>query len=88
MITAILVLASIVNLICYIYVLICMFSEGRIIGGIVGLLCCQLWVFIWGWALWSNENKHLVMGIWTISILLGLALEGTTGTMSSRIEGY
>lgn len=65
-ISAGLVAVGIVNLICWIYVLVQMFQEEGILHGILGFIC-GLYAFIWGWGKadelrlrgWDDRLVHL-----------------------------
>ena len=40
---------GVISFACFIIVLVQMFIAGDILEAIFGLICCQLYVYIWGW---------------------------------------
>ena len=74
-----LVLTGIVSLICMIYVAIQMASEGKLVLAIFGALCCQIIIFVWGWAFWQHPHKMIVMPIWTVCVLIGVVVQLVAG---------
>lgn len=68
------------HLVCYIIVIVNMFAqEESLLHGLFALLCCQLYAFLWGWINWNSNKKVLVMGLWTLAVLLSIALPSATG---------
>ena len=67
------IIASIANLICFFIVLINMFMAGDVGEALFGLICCNIYVYIWGWTKWEAGAKGTVMLIWTASIVGYLA---------------
>jgi len=70
--TIIVWLATIASLICWIMVLIKMFSEGAL-KGILGIIC-GLYAFIWGWMNAGKYNLRNIMLVWTLAILVSVAM--------------
>lgn len=66
-------LASIVCLVCWIMVLIKMFPAEGPLKGILAIIC-GLYAFIWGWMNASRFNLRNIMLIWTIAILVAVAM--------------
>jgi tetratricopeptide (TPR) repeat protein len=66
-------------LIIFIIVLIKQFKHGGVLQGIIGIITCGLWTFIWGWI----KNKSLaitkIMILWTIIQLTPIVLIGVFG---------
>lgn len=63
------------GLVCFVLVLIKQFQLGSVVHGIIGIVTCGLWTFIWGWL---NSGKHglkNVMLIWTALVLLGIVIQ-------------
>jgi hypothetical protein len=66
-------LASLVSLVCWIFVLIKMFPAKGPLHGILGIICV-LYAFIWGWQNSGKyENMRNVMIAWTIAIVISAA---------------
>jgi hypothetical protein len=64
-------LGGLASLICWIMVLVKMFkTQESPLMGIIGIVTCGLWAFIWGW---MNAGKYAIkniMLIWTVAIIL------------------
>ncbi|MEM7029924.1 MAG: hypothetical protein AAF629_10200 [Chloroflexota bacterium] len=94
---AVLVLFSILTifrltaLVCFIVILVNMFQKESVIHGLIGLLCCQFYVFIWGWL---NSATNTIFGaamLWTVAvgleILMIVAIAFIDPEMSSSLWG-
>jgi hypothetical protein len=73
------------SLVCWIMVLIKQFQVGSVIHGIVGIVTCGLWTFIWGWINAGKHNLRNLMLIWTVLVVLVLLLQGAG--MASMLGG-
>ena len=73
LITIILLLVALVNIGCFIYVLIKLFSEEGVLLGILGLIC-SLYTFIWGWTKANELGIRNVMIVWSLCIVFGLII--------------
>ena len=62
-------IASLGYLICLIIVLIKQFQNGGVVHGIIGIITCGLWTFIWGWMNSGKLNLRHIMLIWTLLII-------------------
>jgi uncharacterized membrane protein len=60
--------------ICFIMVLIKQFQNAGAVHGIIGIITCSVWTFIWGWMNASNLNIKNIMMIWTLLIVVCLAI--------------
>ena len=67
------------SLVCFIIVLIKQFQIGGAIHGIIGIVTCGIWTFIWGWMNASSLNIKNIMLIWTVLILAGLVIRFALG---------
>ena len=79
------ILASLVglgSLVCFVMVLIKQFQTAGPLHGIIGLVTCGIWTFIWGWMKAATLNLRNIMLIWTVLIVLGIVLNGM-GAMSA-----
>jgi hypothetical protein len=77
-----LILLWIVNLaafICFIMVLIKQFQTAGPIHGIIGIITCGIWTFIWGWMNAAKLNIKNIMLIWTVLILICIVLQFAFG---------
>jgi len=66
-------------LICAIIVLIKQFQTAGPIHGIIGIVTCFIWTFIWGWMNASNLNIRNIMLIWTVLAVIGVVLRFALG---------
>ena len=66
--------------ICFIIVLIKQFQDGGIVHGIIGIVTCGIWTFIWGWMNSSRLNIRNLMlawtGLWLVAIVLNVMSGG------------
>ncbi len=69
-----LALTSLVNLVCLIVVFIKMLADGGLMKALFGLLCCQIYVFFWGWTELEGGLRKKVMIPWTVAILAQIVI--------------
>ena len=72
-------LIGLASFICFIMVLIKQFQNGGIVHGIIGIITCGIWTFIWGWMNANNLNIRNLMLAWTVLILIGLVINFAFG---------
>ncbi len=77
--TAIYALASLGSLVCFIMVLIQLFKAKGAGHGILGILSCGIYPFIWGWMNAKKLALNQIMLIW--SVCMGLSM--VTGMFAS-----
>ena len=70
---------SLVSLVVFIIVLIKQFKHGGALQGIIGIITCGLWTFIWGWIKHKSLAMTKLMVIWTVIQLTPLILVGVFG---------
>jgi Flp pilus assembly protein TadD len=70
---------SLIGFIIFIIVLIKQFKHGGALQGIIGIITCGLWTFIWGWIKHKSLALTKIMIIWTIIQLTPLVLLGVFG---------
>ena len=83
------ILASLValgSLVCFVMVLIKQFQTAGPLHGIIGLITCGIWTFIWGWINSSRLGFRNIMMIWTLLIVVQLVLNFAFGV--AMIPGY
>jgi len=82
-------IVSIGCLICWIIVLIKQFQDAGVVHGIIGIITCGIWTFIWGWMNASRLNIRNIMMIWTVLILISQVLRFAfgAGTMVTMPTG-
>ncbi len=83
----ILMLIQLAAFVCFILVLIKQFQNAGPIHGIIGIITCGIWTFIWGWMNATNLNIRNIMLIWTLLIVLCLVLQFAFG-VSFMPAGY
>ncbi len=72
-------IASLGYLICLIIVLIKQFQNGGVVHGIIGIITCGLWTFIWGWMNSGKLNLRNIMLIWTLLLIICIVLNVMNG---------
>jgi len=70
---------SLISFIIFIVVLIKQFKHGGVLQGIIGIITCGLWTFIWGWIKHKSLAMSKIMILWTIIQLTPIALVGVFG---------
>jgi hypothetical protein len=65
---------SLVWLILLIIVLIKQFQNAGVVHGIIGIVTCGIWTFIWGWMNSGKLNLRNIMLIWTLVIIVCIIL--------------
>jgi len=66
--------AQLVSLVIFIVVLIKMFKNDSALKGILGILTCGLFTYIWGWIKHKQLALTKLMILWTITIIVPFAL--------------
>jgi len=61
-------------LICFIIVLIKQFQNAGVVHGIIGIVTCSIWTFIWGWMNATKLNIKNIMIIWTLIVVVCIVL--------------
>jgi hypothetical protein len=74
MLSILALVCSIASFVCFIIVLIKQFQQGGVVHGIIGIVTCGIWTFIWGWINASRVNIKNIMMIWTLLIVVGIVL--------------
>lgn len=67
------------SLICFIMVLIKQFQTAGAVHGIIGIITCGIWTFIWGWMNANQLNIKNIMLIWTLLIIVNIVLNFAFG---------
>jgi hypothetical protein len=70
------------SLVCLIYVLVKQFQNGGAVHGIIGIVTCGIWTFIWGWINSSKVGIKNIMLIWTGLAVLSIVLTIAGGGFS------
>jgi len=79
MLSILALVCSLVCFICFIIVLIKQFQDGGVLHGIIGIITCGIWTFIWGWMNASRLNIKNIMMIWTVLIVIYIILGAMGG---------
>ncbi|QTN33166.1 hypothetical protein HZ994_12865 [Akkermansiaceae bacterium] len=83
---ALLAVAVIGAIVCWIMVLIKMFQNEKPLIGILGILC-SLWAFIWGWMKTGTLGTKKIMMIWSACIVLAIVGQVMSGIgVAAQIE--
>jgi len=75
-------IAGLGSLICFIIILIKQFQEGGVLHGIIGIITCGIWTFIWGWMNSGRLNIRNLMLIWTLLWVVAIILNTMSGALS------
>jgi hypothetical protein len=68
-------LLSLGSLVCFVIVLIKQFQTAGPLHGIIGLITCGIWTFIWGWMRASTlPGLKNIMMIWTLLAVVAIVL--------------
>ena len=78
-------LASLAAFICFIIVLIKQFQNGGVVHGIIGIITCTIWTFIWGWMNATKLNIKTIMMVWTLLIIVAIIITVMGGGFSYSI---
>ena len=70
---------SLISLIIFVIVLIKQFKHGGALQGIIGIITCGLWTFVWGWIKHKGLAITKIMIVWTIIQVTPLVLIGVFG---------
>jgi hypothetical protein len=74
MLSILAMIVSLASLICFIMVVIKQFQNGGVVHGIIGIITCGIWTFIWGWMNAGRLNIRNLMMIWTLLIVVCIIL--------------
>jgi hypothetical protein len=68
-------IAGLGSFVCFVIVLIKLFQEKGVLHGILGIITCGIYPFIWGWINAGRLNVQTIMMVWTacwvVSFLFG-----------------
>jgi len=70
-----LLLVELAAFVCFIMVLIKQFQTAGAVHGIIGIITCGIWTFIWGWMNATSLNIKNIMMIWTLLIVICIAFQ-------------
>lgn len=76
-------LVGLVALVMFIMVLIKQFQTAGPVHGIIGIVTCGIWTFIWGWMNAGTLNIRNLMLIWTLCIVVNIVLTIAFGGMAA-----
>jgi hypothetical protein len=74
-------LLSLLSFICFIVVLIKQFQNAGIVHGIIGIITCGIWTFIWGWINAGKVGIRNIMMIWTLLIVVCIIINVMFGSI-------
>lgn len=67
-------LIGLASFICFVLVLIKQFQNAGPVHGIIGIITCGIWTFIWGWMNATKLNIKNIMLAWTLLIIVGIII--------------
>ena len=74
-----LLLVELAAIVCFIMVLIKQFQTAGAVHGIIGIITCSIWTFIWGWMNATTLNIKNIMMIWTLLIVICIVFQFVFG---------
>lgn len=84
MLSILALVCTVASFICFIIVLIKQFQDAGAVHGIIGIITCGIWTFIWGWMNAGRLNIKNIMMIWTLLLVVGIILNVLGGGFSYR----
>ena len=60
--------------VCFVLVLIKQFQREGPVQGIMGIVTCGIWTFIWGWLNARLENINGLMSLWSFLVIIEIIL--------------
>jgi hypothetical protein len=78
---------GLISFVIFIMVLIRQFKDAGAMHGIIGIVTCGIWTFIWGWMNATRLNIKNLMLIWTGLIVLNIILQVVGGGMMAASQG-
>ena len=69
-----LLFVALVSFLCFVLVLVKQFQNSGLVHGIVGILTCGIWTFIWGWINSGRYDFRALMLVWTTLIVVHFVL--------------
>ena len=61
-------------LICFILVLVKQFKNASAIHGVIGIITCGIWTFVWGWINAGRDGFRPLMLVWTTLIIVEIVI--------------
>ena len=80
-------LVGLASFICFILVLIKQFQNAGPVHGIIGIITCGIWTFIWGWMNANKLNIKNIMMAWTLLIVVGIIINVMFGSFYAMPGG-
>jgi hypothetical protein len=78
-ITAVMSIIQILGLIVLLVMLVKQFKHGGVLHGLIGLITCGFWTFIWGWIKHRTFELTKIMVFWTILVVSPIVVMGVFG---------
>jgi Flp pilus assembly protein TadD len=72
---------SLLSFVIFIIVLVKSFKHGGVLKGILGIITCGLFTFIWGWIKHKQLKMTKIMATWSILMVAGMVATGTVLAM-------
>jgi len=77
-------LAGLASFVCFIMVLIKLIQHKGPLHGILGIISCGIYTFIYGWMNVEKFHNRNIMPAWTAAIIAGFVFKVLGGFLSSR----
>ncbi len=65
-----LMFVGVASLVCFVLVLVKQFQNAGAVHGVVGIVTCGIWTFIWGWINSGKLGFRSLMLVWTTLIVV------------------
>jgi hypothetical protein len=62
------------SFVCFVLVLVKQFQNGGVVHGIVGIVTCGIWTFVWGWLRSGRLDFRVLMLVWTTLIIVHVVI--------------
>lgn len=85
---SVIALLSFLSFVMFILVLVKLFKNKGILHGILGIISCGIYPFIWGWVRHRHYALTRYMTIWTLAIVLQFVLQGALFYMGFPVHDF
>ena len=69
-----LMFVTLASFVCFVLVLVKQFQNGGVVHGIVGIVTCGIWTFVWGWLKSGRLDFRVLMLVWTTLIIVNVVI--------------
>jgi len=69
-----LMLVALANFILFVVLLVKQFQNSGVVHGLIGVVTCGVWTFVWGWINSGKLDFRMLMLIWTTLIIVQVVI--------------